>query len=384
MLKRTEEEVSEGKAIGPLTEGEVDDLFGKAWAPVRRVGLAQSAGVRPIDDFSEFGHNASLWTHERVDLEGVDAIVGIAKTWAEAVKRDGTVSVTLASGEVLTGVLHPGFQKDRHLQLLGRALDLKRAFKQVPISPTMARAAVICLWHPGRRTPAYYVLRAMLFVARNAVFVFGTVARVLRLVQVVLFLFAWAQYADDFPQLEPAATANGEVSAEDVLGLLGWTVKPVGPADSPAVPRFGSEFGALGVLFDLRQFEKGIFQIKDRPDRVRRVGALVEEIVANPRLRRALAVTLRGLLSYMRAQCFGRCGAIALHFLAAVSASDGLSLEPEVVEHLRFWPEFLGPARPRQLRLGDDQPPLLIWTDGAEEDSGVGVGAVRFDRSLKK
>ena len=69
----------EGKAVGPLTEKQVDDAPGAIWAPARRSGLVQSAGVRPIDDFSEFLHNATSHTHERIDLGGIDTVAGIAK-----------------------------------------------------------------------------------------------------------------------------------------------------------------------------------------------------------------------------------------------------------------------------------------------------------------
>ena len=48
ILARTEAEVKDGKAAGPLTEKAVDSILGKFWAPARRVGLAQSSGVRPI------------------------------------------------------------------------------------------------------------------------------------------------------------------------------------------------------------------------------------------------------------------------------------------------------------------------------------------------
>jgi hypothetical protein len=58
VVKRTEAECAEGKAIGPLMEEQVDALWGRVWAPARRVGLVQTGGVRPLDDFSGFGHNA--------------------------------------------------------------------------------------------------------------------------------------------------------------------------------------------------------------------------------------------------------------------------------------------------------------------------------------
>eukprot|EP00972_Heterocapsa_arctica_P090890 13409610-Heterocapsa_arctica.AAC.1 len=77
-------EVEVGKALGPFTEQQVTEVVGATWAPCRRVGLVQSGGVRPIDDFSEYGHNATSATSEAIDLGGVDQIASIAKLWAES------------------------------------------------------------------------------------------------------------------------------------------------------------------------------------------------------------------------------------------------------------------------------------------------------------
>ena len=68
--ERTMEEVDEGKAQGPYTENELGRRFAGVWAPVRRVGLLQSMGVRSIDDFTGFGHNSTSNTAEYIDLGG--------------------------------------------------------------------------------------------------------------------------------------------------------------------------------------------------------------------------------------------------------------------------------------------------------------------------
>jgi len=132
VYERTLEEVAEQKAIGPLSEAEVDSIFGKHWAPARRVGLVQAAGGRPIDDFSEFGHNSASHSHDYVDLGGVDAVVGIAKTWLEQPGPDGVVSITLSSGKTLRGPLHESYKERQSRRLQGRALDLRSACQKQP------------------------------------------------------------------------------------------------------------------------------------------------------------------------------------------------------------------------------------------------------------
>ena len=379
VMNRTEEEVAEGKAVGPLDEDEVSRLIGEVWAPVRRVGLVQPAGIRPIDDFSEFGHNATSKTHEKVNLEGVDCVVGVAKTMAEAVFGD-RVEVRMNSGATWCGVLHEGLRRAASRQVRGRALDLKRAFKQMPIAPSMAPVSVVCIWHPVRRRPAYYVLRAMPFGARNAVFSFGAIARTLELILVRLFWYPMAQYVDDYPQLDFAATADCGVDAVEVFELLGWTVKKPEVCGVPAVPKFGPTFSALGAIYDFSCMVRGAILVRDRPDRIERVGKLVGGIIKDQNGRREAAVALRGLLGYMRAQCFGRCGAIALQYLATLAMSPAAPLAEDAKEHLLFWPAFLRNAKPRHILTGDHRPPILIWTDGAEEEGQASVGAAMLVR----
>ena len=70
---------------------------------MRAVGLVQSSGARPIDDFSEFGHNATLSADEYVDLGGVDTVVNIAKAWWGACKEDGAVKVKMPCGTHYAG-----------------------------------------------------------------------------------------------------------------------------------------------------------------------------------------------------------------------------------------------------------------------------------------
>ena len=95
------------------------------------------------------------------------------------------VEIKLASGQVLTGRLHADFKEG--IVLEGRALDLEKAFKQVPVAPAFLPFAVVAAWHPGRGCLAYYLLRALPFGARNAVYVFGCIARTIEYILTTLF-----------------------------------------------------------------------------------------------------------------------------------------------------------------------------------------------------
>jgi hypothetical protein len=375
VVRRTDDECAEGKAIGPLTEEQVDALLGRVWAPARRVGLVQTGGVRPIDDFTEFGHNSASQTEERIDLGGVDQVVSMAKAVAEAVDDNGVVTVRFTDGTRRQGVVHPQFASLESRRPVGRALDLQKAYKQIPIAASQASLSVVVLWHPEHRAPRYYVLRALPFGARNAVFVFGSVARTLELILTNLFWLILSQYVDDYPQVEPAGSAASasEVTIK-VLELLRWTLK----APGGMVPVFGWKFAALGVVFNFEKVMEEVIEVQDKPERIPRVVAIIETIVAAGRAAPGEAETLRGCLAYTRAQCFGRCGAVALHYLSRLAAGPARPVDEEMAMQLRFWPKYLQDAKPRTLKLNDTRPPILVFVDGAEEDV-VSTGAVMID-----
>jgi hypothetical protein len=98
------------------------------------------------------------------------------------------------------------------------------------------------------------------------------------------------------------------------------------------------------------------------------------------------AETLRGILTFARSQCFGRCGALAMHYLSEIACGKRRSVPHHVAEHLRFWPKYFKRAVPRTIVPPADQRPLLLFVDGAEEEkegepgsSEVGVGAVLIE-----
>ena len=376
VLARTEEEVQEGKALGPYTEDDVDRILGKQWAPARRVGLVQSAGIRPIDDFSEFGHNGASKTHEKVDLATVDVCAGMLKLAHGAAKDGGTVAVELNDGQVLEGKLHESFRGDDDRGMVGRTIDLRRAFKQLAPAPAMAPLMVVALWHPGVQAVRYYLLRALPFGARNAVYTFGATARVIEHILVELFWLITAQYVDDYPQVEYEQLAEGGADTmAEVLELLGWDIKK----QDGATPKFGKAFTLLGVTMDLAEVQYGTVRVANKPERAKKICQEVERLVAQGRASLQDIEALRGALNFARAQCFGRCGAAALHFLSTACRAGGIQVVGIAAEVLRFWPRFFEVAKPRTLRFQDLRPPVLIFTDGSEEEGRVGVGGVIMD-----
>ncbi|CAK0909372.1 unnamed protein product [Prorocentrum cordatum] len=377
VVKRTEEEVAQGKALGPFSEEEVDQCLGKVWAGSRRFGLVQSSGVRPVDDHSEFGQNWTSHTHEYIDLGGVDQVAAVARLWGTAASSTGRVQVQLSTGEMLRGRLHQGFAPKAARSLRGRALDLKRAFKQLAPLPSLSPLLVIALRHPARNGVAYYVLRAMPFGARNAVYVFGTVARAIEMILSELFLLALTQYVGDIPQLEPEACIDSATVAEEVMQLLGWEVKRDAAG---CLPRFASSFSALGVVFDLSRVVDSELMISNKPERATRASELARALAEGGWVKQPVLTQLLGVLAYSRAQCFGRCGAAALQPLSAAAHGPPKRVDGTLLVQLEAAVALLRESKPRTLLLRDHRLPVLLWVDGSEEQGVVEGGAVLDDR----
>jgi hypothetical protein len=85
-----------GWATGPHTQEFLDLKFGKGkWVPASRFGIRQGEKIRPVDNFSEFQVNASLSSPFKVDLQGVDELVGTARAILFAVADDRSVTFSV-------------------------------------------------------------------------------------------------------------------------------------------------------------------------------------------------------------------------------------------------------------------------------------------------
>ena len=187
-------------------------------------------------------------------------------------------------------------------------------------------------------------------------------------------------YVDDFPQVEPRASAESALVCEAVLALLGWEVKQAGGRTPP----FEQSFVTIGVEYDMHAAERDLLVIRDKPGRHEKVEELVSKIAEENKGCHIMLHSLSGLVNFSRSQCFGRCGAVALNTISKLLSSPEQVLTPADIDALVFWSRFLQTSRPREIRVHDSRPPVIIMTDGSEEEY-VGVGAVLYDPvSVKK
>ena len=93
--------------------------------------------------------NSSFSASYLLELDGVDGVAVLARTFAGAVDDSGTVRLALSDGQVIEGELHPSLNLDEARRILGRTLDLDSAYKQLLVRQSSLWASVLQVRNPS-------------------------------------------------------------------------------------------------------------------------------------------------------------------------------------------------------------------------------------------
>ena len=303
IYKITMDEVSRGWMTGPY---ELKDLPPGS-VLTRRFGINQTSTlgdgsrvskVRPIDDFSESLINSTNHCLESIVPMGVDMIL---------------------AAMILRCKLVPGEQ------LLGKAYDLRKAYKNLPLSTEAFNDAFICIYSKLHGKPMAFQSRVLPFGARSAVMGFCRTSMCIWRLGVELFGLRWTVYFDDFYTV----AANEEkchinMTTDLVFELLGWEIS------SEKGAAFASISKILGVQIDLGSSELGILEVSNVPSRVKEIVSTIDKILSCQTLSTAEMRSLRGRLVFAEAQIFGRLAGVHLRKLSRWEHVTGRStLDPE-------------------------------------------------------
>ena len=104
--------------------------------------------------------------------------------------------------------------------LSGCCIDLASAFRQVPRLPAHSPFAVVAVHSPETKGVEWYLLDALAFGQKAAVYGFNRVARALDCVLAGLGIMT-GNYVDDYPMVAPSETADAMVrTACEALSLF--------------------------------------------------------------------------------------------------------------------------------------------------------------------
>ena len=139
---RTQVELQRGWLLGPLRWEDLPETA----VVSRRFPISQSEKVGPIDDFSQSQVNSTVTTYEQATVGGPDVICALAVKLMKGLKDNG-----------------------RSSQLVGRALDLASAYRQLAVAEDSYDFAFLSIFNPTNGEAALYRQVALPFGSVRAV-----------------------------------------------------------------------------------------------------------------------------------------------------------------------------------------------------------------------
>ena len=360
---------------GPLRAEEISGLVGSdSWSLSKRFVLYQGEEqkIRVIDNYRDSGVNSAFSSSSYLALQDTDFIIGFLRFFMWVAGNAEEVLVPLSDGTVLRGRWDSSI-KERPA-LLGRCVDLSKAYRQVAIAEESLRHGIL-----GYQTSSagwtYFATQSLPFGASASVFAFNKVSRAIWHLLVVGLQILASVFFDDFPCFELEPLSRITTSALDQLfTILGWKHAVTG---KKAVD-FGMELQALGVQYNLSGIWKGSIVVQNKPWRRDRILRLVQEVRKRDNKLRANAASLGGLLNFCRGFVMGHALKPATHALARWASPDKPT--EGATEEICSLTEFLlSAAKPLVVTMEKDMQPVVIYTDGAFEDQTGTWGALIMD-----
>eukprot|EP00439_Symbiodinium_sp_Y106_P021285 s8488_g2.t1 len=405
----TEKEASEKKWLqGPFSPDEISSRFGR-WLPVRRFGVRQNDKLRAIDDFRENQLNRAYSSVEKVVLHAMDHLLWSLQTLLRYLIDRGEVSLELSTGEVLRGQVHPSWSL-RKDSLVVTALDLRSAYKQLPLSPLDQDKTVVVLRDHRSDTSKVdcYVMKTLPFGSSASVDKFLRVSAFIQAAGCELLLL-WSNYFDDFPLASHHLTSTSSLAAAKAMLselLLLWsnyfddfplashhlTSTSSLAAAKAMLSLFGFEYAGdklppfrpwcevLGIKLDLTAAHEGEVRISNKPSRVVEVQRLLDRALDSRSLTPAAVPSFVGKLQYADSQVWGRSGRIALGDLRSLggSGSSAVNLDPDQMAALAVLRDRFAKGQPITLLASRPSLPGVLFTDGALEGGRASIGGVFY------
>ena len=217
LLRESAAEVEAGYLQGPFhSQEEVSAKVGTdAWSLAPRFALrpGEDAEIRVIDDFKMSAVNRAFGSTSYLALQDTDFTVGLLRFVGRVLQGETKVVVPMSDGSQLKGSLCPEMMaKPAKPPLLGKTLDLSKAYKQVGIHPASRHHAVLG-FPTSNQAWTFYTALSLPFGASASVFSFNKLALALLHIMTHKFLAIGTDFYDDYTifEFQPAASLLDKV-----------------------------------------------------------------------------------------------------------------------------------------------------------------------------
>lgn len=356
-------EVDAGFLKGPHSEEEIPGVVGSEdWSLSKRFVLYQGEErkIRVIDNYRDSGVNAAFASSSYIALQDTDFVIGFLRFFMWVLGNQDEVVVPLSDGTVLRGAWHSSMRAQP--ALLGRCVDLSKAYRQVAIAESSLRHGVLG-YQTSEHGWRYFTTCSLPFGASASVFAFNKISRALWHLLVHGLHILTSVFFDDFPAFEISPLTHLTSQALDqFFCTLGWKHAISGKKATD----FGPDMQALGVQYDLRKLWHGELTVQNKPGRKERIFQLVSELRQMKGQVKSVAASLAGLLNFCGGFVLGHSLKPATHALSKWAAGDKptASFTDEVCSLIEV---LVLAAKPQIVTLGSDLRPIIVYTDGAYE-----------------
>ena len=350
LWQKSMEEVAQGWSEGPFTleQAPAGAIFSKRFA------IQQGKKVRPIDDLSQSFLNAAFGSEGKIELHDTETI---------------TAAILM-------------FMRRCDADLVGKTIDLKAAYRQLPLSTEALRMSFIAVKRPQTGEVMLFRLLCLPFGAVAAVHAFIRISLALCHLGHFFWLLPWSAFYDDFTLLSASSAAqSSEHSASFMLDLLGFDFDRDGDKAQP----FRSHFRALGVEFNLVGEGYKTFQVGNTKERTDELIRDLGDLAANSRICPKTWNRLRGRLHFVSSQLSGRAPKRLMRriteYVTAPKHVQG-RCRPAVKNSLLQLQEYVSESRPRTLRASSSET-VYLFTDASQEGEAglnMGLGAVLYNQ----
>ena len=378
---QTLSEVKDGWMEGPFESASAvtQHLGSDTWLCSRRFPLVQGDKVRLIDDAKESQINTAYYATNKLALQDVDCLVSLVMQMCRCFVQRREFAMRLSDGSTVSGRVAPDWGPE--VSFLGRTLDLSSAYKQLPTSDQEPWSRIIVVHCPVDNKPKFFVSLVLPFGCTASVYFFNRASKNLWWLFQKMFMVIGTTYYDDYPTVEPEATAGSARACQELLlTSLGWKFAKEGKKALD----FSQVFDVLGISLDLSGCNKGNFSINNKASRVEKILSQVDQFVTRGSVTSAEAAQVHGILNFAQGQYLGRVLQPAMRFFQRISLQGwNASLKSELAQVATFLATALLCGPPRVLNISDALTPVLLFTDGACEPAGhgfeVGAGLVVRD-----
>ena len=278
---------------------------------------------------------------------------------------------------IVAGLIH----RSRQARALGvreilkaETIDLRKAYKQLPLSEKALHDSWICVLNPETKQPEAFRSRVLPFGSRPSVVGFCRTSHCLWFLGVHLFRLHWTCYFDDYVLVAcEQELEHLNLIQSGFFSMMGWNTSAEKEGGFQAIAR------ALGVEINLSDSAAGLFKVCNTAARQRELAASISDMLEKGSALAKDFEILRGRLIFAENQVFGRLTCEHMQCISRACRAKGIvTIHDDIAASLLYLRDRVVLGEARSVSSAYRQT-FHLFTDASLENGKSGVGAILYN-----